>query len=407
MVWQFPKQTIRDIDVRGRTVLVRADYNVPLTEDGQISDDFRLRASLPTLQYLLQQNCRLVLISHLGRPQGRQAAFSLRPVAQRLAELLGRPVQLVDDCVGDRVAAAVHRAELGSVILLENLRFHAAEKANDASFAAALARDTQADYLVQDGFAVTHRAAASTQAITKYLPSVAGLLVASEYTTLTQAMAQPARPLVAVIGGAKVSDKIQLIDRLIAVADTILIGGAMANTFLAARGLKLGDSLVEPDQELAVQQIEQVVRQKVGTAGLANFLRLPSDVVVLNHQGVKRDVAVTDIAPDERALDIGPRTSQQFATVIAGARTIIWNGPLGYTEDDRFAAGSLALARAIGDNTSAQSIVGGGDTADFVINHLQTEAFSHISTGGGASMALMAGQSLPGVESLLDVRGLK
>lgn len=407
----FPKQTVRDRDLRGRTVLVRTDFNVPLTADGQISDDLRIRASLPTLRYVLASNCRLVLMSHLGRPQGRQAAYSLRPVADRLAELLGRPVQFVDTAVGEPVKRALQQAAPGSVTLLENLRFYPEEKADDTAFAQALAVGSQADLFVQDGFAVVHRADASTHAITRYLPSVAGLLVESEYQMLHRAVDQPRRPLVALVGGAKVSDKLPLLQRLVEVADQLLIGGAMANTFLAARGVAMGQSLVEPGQERAVQQIEAAVRRKLGVVHRDRMIWLPCDVAVATDgpelSTQRRDVMVERVAAEERALDIGQQTIAQFRQLIAQAGTVLWNGPLGYTEQAPFAEGSRAVAQAIVANQRAVSVVGGGDTADFLWRHDLTTGFSHISTGGGASMALMAGRALPGVESLLDAPAVK
>lgn len=406
---QFFKQTIHDVDLRGRTVLVRVDYNVPLTDDGAISDDLRIRASLPTLRYLLAQECKVVLMSHLGRPVGREARYSLAPVAERLAQLLGRPVRFVDDCVGDKVRQMVRRMPSG-VLLLENLRFYREEEANDESFARALARASGADYFVQDGFAVVHRAHASTTGIALCLPGLAGDLVVREYRVLTEAMSQPKRPLVAIVGGAKVSDKIGVIHRLIERADTILVGGAMANTFLSYRGHAMGASLVEPGQERALAAIYQAAAEKVGEAAVDEFLQLPTDVAVgvSIDEAKRREVTVDRLEATDRALDIGTRTIERYAAALQRARTVIWNGPMGYSERPTYAIGSARLALAIAQNKQMLSVVGGGDTAEFVLKWDGNDgaSFTHVSTGGGASMELMAGKTLPGIESLLDAHGL-
>lgn len=408
---RFFKETIRDVDLRGRTVLVRVDYNVPLTSDGQISDDLRIRASLPTLRYLIEQNCKIIVISHLGRPNGRQKKYSLAPVAAHLADVLGRPVRFVDDCVGDKVRQMVRYARRGSVTVLENLRFYAEEEADDLTFARSIVKATSAEYFVQDGFGVVHRAHASTHAITLCIPGVAGLLLEKEFMTITQVMQRPHHPLVAIFGGAKVSDKIGLIHRLMTKADTVLIGGAMANTFLRYKGYAIGASKAETDQDDVLDEIYRNAVEKVGAAQVDEFLRLPSDVAIAREpraNSVRREVMVGEVEADMKMLDIGTQTIEQFAEVIANAKTVIWNGPLGYAESKTFAIGSARTAMAIAQNEKVTSIVGGGDTADFVLkwDGHDGASFTHVSTGGGASMELMAGKKLPGVESLLDAYGL-
>ena len=408
---RFFKETIRDVDLRGRTVLVRVDYNVPLTSDGQISDDLRIRASLPTLRYLIEQNCKIIVISHLGRPNGRQKKYSLAPVAAHLADVLGRPVRFVDDCVGDKVRQMVRYARRGSVTVLENLRFYAEEEADDLTFARSIVKATGAEYFVQDGFGVVHRAHASTHAITLCIPGVAGLLLEKEFMTITQVMQRPHYPLVAIFGGAKVSDKIGLIHRLMTKADTVLIGGAMANTFLRYKGYAIGASKAETDQDDVLDEIYRNAVEKVGAAQVDEFLRLPSDVAIAREpraNSVRREVMVGEVESDMKMLDIGTQTIEQFTEVIANAKTVIWNGPLGYAESKTFAIGSARTAMAIAQNEKVTSIVGGGDTADFVLkwDGHDGASFTHVSTGGGASMELMAGKKLPGVESLLDAYGL-
>lgn len=403
---KFYKKTLRDVPLGGKTILVRVDYNVPLTKDGKVGDDFRIRASLPTIKYLLKDGCKLVLIAHLGRPEGVDPKFSLEPAAQRLAELLGEPVRFVDKTVGEKVRMAVKRAPARSVTVLENLRFHSEEEANDEAFAAQLAKDSGAQYFVQDGFGVVHRDHASTAAITLKLPSVSGLLLEKEYTTIVGAMKHPERPLVAVMGGAKVSDKIAVIDEFVKVADRILIGGAMANTFLAYKGVKVGASKVETDQDETLQKIYADTEKKVGKDNVDEFLVLPMDVAVgklPEDVDERRNVMLADISADDMCLDIGDATAEKFADIVAHAKTVVWNGTLGYAEAQAFAEGSNVVAEAMTTHTQ-ESIVGGGDTADFVIHwdKKKGDSFSHVSTGGGASLELMAGEKLPGIEHLLD-----
>lgn len=404
----FFKKTLRDVPLDGKTVLVRADYNVPLTSDGKISDDLRIRASLPTLRYLLDRGCKVVIVSHLGRPEGaRNAAYSLQPVADRLATLLDREVRLADDCVGDRAYQTAKKATSNVIVLFENLRFHAEEEANDEDFAGAIAKASGAQYLVQDGFGVVHRAHASTEAITHFLPSVAGLLLETEYTMLTKSVESPKRPLVTILGGAKVSDKITIIERFVEKADTLLIGGAMANTFLEYQGKSIGASKYEPNQHEVLDQIYAAARAKAGEDEVDNFILVPSDVAVARHiseDEPRRVVSSDAIAADDIALDIGDRTIERYVKMLEGAGTVIWNGPVGYSELDNFAHGSARIALALAIHPNVTSIVGGGDTADFVLkwDGHGGKSFTHVSTGGGAGLELMAGKKLPGVEALLD-----
>ncbi len=405
----FSKQTIYDVPLEHKTVLVRADYNVPLTSDGKISDDLRIRASLPTLKYLLEQGCRVVIMSHLGRPDGeRNAKYSLASVAERLSELLGQTVQFADDCAGDKVAQAVKKLHIGQVLLLENVRFYPEEEQNDLAFAKKIAAAVKARYFVQDGFGVVHRAHASTDAIAQCIPGIAGALLTREVTTISDAMKAPKRPLVAVLGGAKVSDKIKVIEAFVQKADRILIGGAMANTFLRYKGYSVGKSKVETDQHDTIEAIYAAAAKKVGAEKVDEFILLPTDVAVATSPDeAERAVVSVDKIPDNTmALDIGSDTIERFCEAAAGAKTVIWNGTLGFSEKQPFAHGSARMALALASNDDIFSIIGGGDTADFVQkwDAQEGKSFSHVSTGGGASLDLMAGKKLPGVEALLAVK---
>lgn len=405
-VGKFHKRTIRKVPLKGQTVLLRSDFNVPL-ENGKISDDFRLRASLPTIERLLRDGCKVVIISHLGRPDGKvNSEFSLEPVAAHLAKLLKRDVRFVDACIGKKVEMAVKKAPKASVIVLENLRFHAEEEANDSDFAQSLAHDSGGRYFVQDGFGVVHRAHASTAAITQFLPSVAGLLLEKEYNFLTGVMSRPKRPLLAILGGAKVSDKIEVVSRLVDQADQIFLGGAMANTFLDYHGHNMQASKFEADQKEVVSQIYDKATKKVGSKFVNNFLVLPSDLVVADNPETTATQTVdnTAIPAGKMALDIGPQSRQRLGVAIARAQTVFWNGTLGYTERTAFVAGSAVAAQALASHRQITSVIGGGDTAGYVINWdtKHGDSFSHVSTGGGASLELMSGQKLPGVETLLD-----
>lgn len=404
----FFKLTIRDVPLDNQVVLVRADYNVPLNNKGEIDDDLRIKASLPTLRYLHSRGCKIVIISHLGRPEDRDIALSLEPIAVRLAELLDHPVTFVDDCIGDKVIQAVKKSSAHSITLLENLRYYKEEEADDEAFAKQLATSTGARYFVQDGFGVVHRAHASTHAITMCIPSVSGLLLEREYEIITKAMESPERPLVAVMGGAKISDKIAVIERFVSVADTIIIGGAMANTFLAYKGVAMGDSKLETDQTATLDRIYNAARQKVGD-NVDDFIILPTDVAVATEasaEAVRKNVTLDRIGVNEKALDIGDHSIERAIQVVSNAKTVIWNGTLGYAELPEFAHGSARLALSLATQPETTSVIGGGDTADFVLKWDSADgaSFTHVSTGGGASLELMAGEKLPGIESLLDAR---
>ena len=389
------KKTIDDIDVAGKRVLVRVDLNVPL-EDGAVSDDTRIRAALPTILRLLEQGAETILCSHLGRPKGKpDAKYSLKPVAERLAQLLGRPVEMAPDCTGPVVEEMAGKIPHGGVLLLENLRFHAEEEANDAEFAKALA--SLADIYVNDAFGSAHRSHASTAGVTKYLPAVAGFLMEKELTFLGKALASPARPFVAVLGGAKVSDKIEVIHNLLGKVDCLLIGGGMANTFLKARGKAVGESLVENDKLDEAKRLLRNGNEK---------LILPVDVLVadrLDAQAEKRVVGVDAVPTGWRILDIGPQTVERFTQYLREARTVVWNGPMGVFELEPFAAGTFAIARALAELSGATTIIGGGDSASAVERAGVAERMTHISTGGGASLEFLEGKELPGV-ALLENR---
>ena len=400
--YKFRKKTIKDIELKGKTILLRADYNVPLNEDGSIASDFRITQSIPTIRYLLKQNCKIIIIAHLGRPEGKiNPKFSLSPIAQHLHSLLPEiMVGFAADCINDGAILTCKKAGLGDIILLENLRFHEGEEANDVDFANKLKRVSGADYFVQDGFGIVHRPHASTEAITHLLPSVAGLLLEKEVTVLSSVMSEPVHPVVAVVGGAKISDKIGFIEKLTNIADTILIGGAMANTFLKHKGNKVGKSLVENDQDQEIATILQKSKP--------NQILLPQDVAVAKEiatDSQRRDCNLNDIKDDDIILDLGFETMRLFNQKISSASTVIWNGTLGYAELPQFARSSGVLADSITSVSGLESIVGGGDTADFALDWLKQNVerkFSHISTGGGASLELMSGMKLPGVEALLN-----
>lgn len=403
---QFFKKTIEDVPLQGKTVLLRADYNVPLLPNGDIADDLRIRASLPTIKKLLIEGCKVVIMSHLGRPEGRDSKLSLRPVAVRLASLLGKPVRFVDQAIGDRAKIAVKTAPKNGVILLENLRFYPGEEANDEAFAKELVKSTGARYFVQDGFGVVHRAHASTSAITQLIPSIAGLLLEREYTTITRTMKHPARPFVAVIGGAKVSDKVGVITQLIDKADTIIVTGAPANTFFAYKDIPIGKSKFEPGMEPVIKKIYTKATKKVGKDKVDEFLVLPTDLAVakkIDKSESRQNKKVGALAADDLALDVGDKTIEHIVKLVEGAKTVIWNGTLGVAELSQFAHGSARLALTLATHPKITSIVGGGDTADFVLDWDARggESFTHVSTGGGASLELMAGEKLPGIENLL------
>ncbi|HEX9036125.1 MAG TPA: phosphoglycerate kinase [Ktedonobacterales bacterium] len=395
------KATVRDIATRGKRALERVDFNVPQDEaTGAITDDTRIRASLPTIQYLLDQGAALILMSHLGRPKGTvNPKYSLRPVAERLGELLGRPVTLAPDCVGPEVEALAHGLQPGQVLLLENLRFHPEEEANDPAFARQLA--ALGEVYVNDAFGTAHRAHASTEGVAHDLPAVAGFLMEKELKFLGAALEDPQRPLVAISGGAKVSDKIASLERLIDLADAVLIGGGMANTFFKARGFFMGDSLVEDDK------LDEARRLMAKAEAASKRFVLPVDVAV--GEKFAADAQRTLTTPDAvhagwRILDVGPQTILAFGEVLAGARTIIWNGTLGVAEFPQFALGTDALIKLLIERTEdgAITIVGGGDSAAAVEKAGAADKLTHVSTGGGASLEFLEGKALPGVVALLD-----
>jgi phosphoglycerate kinase len=412
---RFPKKTVRDIPLDGGVVLLRADYNVPINASGQIDDDYRLRMSLPTLNYLLGRDCKIVVIAHLGRPEGRiNAKYSLEIVAKKLSELLGNEVEFVDSCIGDRVIQEVKKLKEikdknKKILLLENLRFHKEEEENDKDFAKKLARDSGADYFVQDGFGVVHRAHASTSAITNYLPSVAGLLVEKEWLNIEGAINDPAKPLVAVLGGAKISDKIGMIERFIDKSDQIIIGGAMANIFLKYHGYEVGTSLVESGLDDEIKRIYKLAEDKVGLENVDNFIILPVDVVIgnLDEDGnIKRQVVdLNNVKKSDKILDLGDKSIIKICNILIKSRTVIWNGTLGYAEIPRYALSSMAVANTLAKHPEITSVIGGGDTADFVLkwDNKKGDSFTNVSTGGGASLELMSGLPMPGIDSLMDV----
>ncbi len=424
----FYKKTVHDIDLQGKKVLLRADYNVPLNDKGEITDDYRLQQSVPTVKFLLEHGAAVIICSHLGRPDGQpNPKYSLFPVAKRLTQLLGQGVEFAQDCVGEAAEKPASKLPQGQVLLLENLRFHAEEEADDDGFAQQLAK--LADVFVQDGFGVVHRAHASTDAVTRHLPSVAGLLLEKEVDTITNVMENPARPLVAVIGGAKIADKIEILQRFIDIADVVAVGGAMANTFLQATGVPIAKSMTAADDlPLAKQIIEKAkARSKQGRF----VFYLPQDGVVATKVDEKARTRIVDwsthvvadienypkrpapetgrIEDDEMILDIGPFSGAFIAGTVQLAGTVVWNGALGVTETESlqgpvgpFAHGTELLTEAMTGQFGNRpfSLVGGGDTVGYIESRNMLGSFNHVSTGGGASLELMSGRKLPGVESL-------
>lgn len=394
----FRKMTVKDVDLKSKRVFCRVDFNVPLDKQGAITDDTRIVAALPTIRYILEQGGRLLLASHLGRPKGApQAEFSLAPAARRLAELLGRPVTMAPDCVGAEVAALADGLQDGQVLMLENVRFHPGETKNDAEFSRQLA--SLADVYVNDAFGTAHRAHASTEGVARLLqPAVAGFLIEKELQYLGQSLTDPARPFVAVLGGAKVSDKLPAIENLLGKVDTLLIGGGMAYTFLKAKGYSLGNSLVEAEQiDLAGELMQEAARRGVE-------LLLPEDHVAaaaFQADAEHRICTNEDFPAGWMGLDIGPETVARYSRVLAGAGTVVWNGPMGVFEFDAFAVGTFAVARALAES-KAVSIIGGGDSAAAAKKSGLAERMTHISTGGGASLEFLEGKELPGITILTD-----
>ncbi|MCH8052302.1 MAG: phosphoglycerate kinase [Chloroflexi bacterium] len=393
------KKTVREIDVAGKRVLMRVDYNVPLeAASGRILDDRRIKATLPTLDYLRLEGARVVLVSHLGRPQGeRDPRLSLAPVAERLSELMGEPVQTVDDCIGSEVQEAVAGLADGQVLMLENVRFHAEEEANEAEFAKALA--SLGDVYVNDAFGTAHRAHASTEGVARLRPAVAGLLMESEINFLSRAVEDPERPYAAIIGGAKVSSKMGVLEALLERVDKLMLGGGMANTFLKAEGFDVAESLVEDDYIAGAKRIEE----KAAERGVR--LLLPADVIVAERfeaDSPARRVSVKDVPAGWRIMDVGETTIDVYARALADCKTVVWNGPMGVAEMPSFAHGSHRLAGVLAKLGEATTIIGGGETAAVVESLGMAEEFSHVSTGGGASLEFLEGRELPGVAALQD-----
>jgi phosphoglycerate kinase len=392
-VSSFNKKSIRDIDTASHKVLVRVDFNVPL-KDGQVADDTRIQAAIPTIEHLQREGARIILCSHLGRPKGQpKAELSLRPVAERLSEILGEQVAFVEDCVGQVVHDAIDKLWPGQILLLENTRFHAEETANDPSFAAELA--SFVDLFVNDAFGTAHRAHASSEGVAHLLPSVAGLLMEKELTYLGSVLTDPQHPFTAILGGAKVSDKIGVVRTLLKDADKLLIGGGMANTFIAAQGFELGKSLVE---EGSLSSAAEILEQ----AG--DSLLLPVDAVIADSFDAKANskvVLIEDVPEDWMILDIGPQTIELFTEVLQVTSLVVWNGPMGVFEFAPFAKGTEAIAKAIAES-SAISVIGGGDSAAAIRQAGLTDQITHVSTGGGASLEFLEGKELPGVAALDD-----
>jgi 3-phosphoglycerate kinase len=424
----FNKKTIRDIDLDGKRVLLRADYNVPINDKGEVADDYRIQQSLPTVRYLLGHGASVIICSHLGRPEGKvNPKYSLFPVAKRLQELLGRDVQFVPECIGERAQKAAQELQTGQVLLLENVRFHAEEEDNDEDFAHALA--SLADIFVQDAFGVVHHGAVSVSELPKYMPAAAGLLLEKEVDTITRVMEDPAKPLVAVVGGAKIADKIEVIKRFIDIADVVAIGGAMANTFLHASGVKIGKSMSSEDDIPLAKEILELARAKAKHSKFVFYL--PQDGVVATKIDKAAQTRIVDwsahvvadienypkrpphedsqVKADEMILDIGPFSAAFIAGALQLAGTVVWNGALGVTETPGlqgpvgpFAHGTELLTEAMTGQFGNRpfSLVGGGDTVGYIESRGLLQAFNHVSTGGGASLELMSGRKLPGVEAL-------
>jgi phosphoglycerate kinase len=387
------KKTVRDVDLKGKRVLMRVDFNVPM-KDGAVSDDKRIRAALPTIQYVLEQNASLILMSHLGRPKGGpDPEFSLKAAADALAKLLGRPVQMAPDCIGPQVEAMAHALQPGQVLMLENVRFHKEEEKNDLDFARKLAG--LGEVYVNDAFGSAHRAHASTEGIARYLPAVSGFLMEQELEYLGRATENPERPYVAILGGAKISDKIAVIENLLKKCDKLIIGGGMANTFLAAKGYNMADSLVEAGSVETAKAI-------MGKAG--DKLLLPVDAVIgdkFDAEAASQVVDVTQVPAGWRVLDIGPKSIAAFSDALKGAKLVVWNGPMGVFEFPKFAEGTFAIAKLLA-NSGATTVIGGGDSASAVKKAGVAKQMTHVSTGGGASLEFLEGKVLPGVAALND-----
>ncbi len=391
------KKTVKDIDLKGKKVFVRCDFNVPMDENQKITDNTRIEAALPTIKYLLEQNCKIILASHLGRPKGEvKPEFSLKPVAKELSKLLGQEVLMAKDVIGESAKTLAANLQEGEVMLLENVRFHREETDNDPEFAKELA--SMAEVFVNDAFGTAHRAHASTEGISHYLPSVSGFLIEKELKFLGDALNNPERPFVAILGGAKVSDKIGVIDSLLEKVDTLMIGGGMAYTFFKAQGYEVGNSLCEPDKcELALKLMEKAKNKGVK-------LMLPVDTKIgkeFKPDTESKTVAWTEIPEGWEGFDIGEKTIEMFKNELKTAKTVVWNGPLGLFEFDQFAIGTNAIAHALAE-IDATTIIGGGDSAAAVEKAGLADKMTHISTGGGASLEFLEGKKLPGIECLQD-----
>ncbi len=391
------RRSIVDADVRGQRVLCRVDFNVPI-RDGRIEDDTRIRAAVPTIEWLGQRGARVILCSHLGRPKGKVVDdLRLRPVAKRLGELLGKPVTALPEITGSGVSSAVDGMDDGDIVVLENLRFDPREESNDSSFASELAE--LADLYVNDAFGAAHRAHASTEGVAHLRPAFIGLLMQAEIDALTKLLDQPERPFVAIIGGAKVSDKIGVLENLLPRVDTLLIGGGMANTFLLAQDVAVGTSLVEPDLKSVASGLAVAARDQGVEIGL------PTDVVLATSiEAASGDVAAIETIPDDSAIyDIGPETAARYAGIITGARTVFWNGPLGVAENPAFAAGTATVARAVAE-ANGYTVIGGGDSVAAIQQLGLADHIDHISTGGGASLEFLEGKTLPGIAAIPETQ---
>ena len=388
------KKTVKDIDLKGKRVLMRVDFNVPM-DKGVVTDDKRIKAALPTIQYVLEQEASLIVMSHLGRPKGAgfEAEFSLKPAADVLGKLLGKPIKMAPDCIGPEVEAMAKALKPGEVLMLENVRFHKAEEKNDPEFAKKLA--ALGEVYVNDAFGSAHRAHASTEGVAKYLPAVSGFLMGVELEYLSRATLNPERPYIAILGGAKISDKIAVIENLLTKCDKLIIGGGMANTFLAAKGYNMADSLVEAGS---------VETAKTIMAKAGNKLMLPVDAVIgdkFDAEANSRVVDVDKVPAGWRVLDIGPKSLAAFGDVLKTAKLVVWNGPVGVFEFPKFAEGTFAIAKLLA-STGATTVIGGGDSASAVKKAGVAKQMTHVSTGGGASLEFLEGKVLPGVAALND-----
>jgi len=387
------KKTVRDVDLRGKRVLMRVDFNVPMA-DGKVTDDKRIKASLPTIQYVLDQGASVILMSHLGRPKGGpDPEFSLKAAAETLAGLLGRPVQMAPDCVGPEAEKMAKALQPGDVLMLENTRFHAGEEKNDLELAKQMA--ALGDAYVNDAFGSAHRAHASTEGVARFLPAVSGFLMEQELEYLGRATANPEHPYVAILGGAKISDKIAVVENLLAKCDKLIIGGGMANTFLAARGLDMQDSLVEA---ASIETAKSILAKS------ADKIILPVDAVIAARFDAGADAQTVDvdkIPAGWRMMDVGPKTLEAYKAALSGAKLVVWNGPVGVFEFPKFAEGTFALAKLLAES-GATTVIGGGDSASAVKKAGVAKQMTHVSTGGGASLEFLEGKELPGVAALMD-----